>query len=172
MGPLLPSTDYWPVETANSVGAARRLLAEREFDLVVVNSPLPDDPGIGFAGEVCADSSAGVLLLVGQERYEETYYKLLTYGVVTLAKPTAVQMVAQNLRVLCAIRERMRRAERKQLSVEAKMEEIRLINRAKWLLVEKRGLTEPEAHRHLEKQAMDRSISKAEVARRLLQELS
>ena len=170
--PLLPSTDYWPVETVKNIGAARRTLAEREFDLVVVNSPLPDDPGIRFAGEVCTDSDAGVLFLVRQEQYEDIYHKLLTYGVVTLSKPTNAQMVAQNLRVLCAIRERLRRAEKKQLSVEAKMEEIRLMNRAKWLLVEKRGLTEPEAHRYLEKQAMDRCISKREIAQQLLEELS
>ena len=90
--------------------------------------------------------------------------KVVSYGVLTLAKPTGMQMVAQNLRVLCATRERMRQMEAKQATVEERIEEIRLVNRAKWLLIECLGMTEPEAHRYIEKQSMDQRISKREVA--------
>ena len=48
------------------------------------------------------------------------------------------------------------------------MQEIHLLNRAKWLLIEQRGMTEPEAHRFLEKQAMDRCVSKRRIAEELL----
>lgn len=75
-----------------------------------------------------------------------------------------MQMVAQNLRILCATRERMRQMEAKQATVEEKIEEIRLVNRAKWLLIECLGMTEPEAHRYIEKQSMDQRISKREAA--------
>ena len=39
--PLLPMTDYWPVSTVDSVGQARRRLADTEFDIVLINTPLP-----------------------------------------------------------------------------------------------------------------------------------
>lgn len=58
----------------------------------------------------------------------------------------------------------MRQMEAKQATVEEKIEEIRLVNRAKWLLIECLGMTEPEAHHYIEKQSMDRRISKREVA--------
>ena len=61
-------------------------------------------------------------------------------------------------------RERMRQMEAKQATVEERIEEIRLVNRAKWLLIECLGMTEPEAHRYIEKQSMDQRISKREVA--------
>ena len=48
--------------------------------------------------------------------------------------------------------------------MEEKIEEIRLVNRAKWLLIECLGMTEPEAHRYIEKQSMDQRISKREAA--------
>ena len=48
--------------------------------------------------------------------------------------------------------------------MEEKIEEIRLVNRAKWLLIECLSMTEPEAHRYIEKQSMDERISKREVA--------
>ena len=52
------------------------------------------------------------------------------------------------------------------------MQEIQLLNRAKWLLIEQRGMTEPEAHRFLEKQAMDRCVSKRTIAEELLETVS
>lgn len=106
----------------------------------------------------------GVLLLVRNDQFDDIYARVVSYGVLTLAKPTGMQMVAQNLRVLCATRERMRQMEAKQATVEERIEEIRLVNRAKWLLIECLGMTEPEAHRYIEKQSMDQRISKREVA--------
>ena len=101
---------------------------------------------------------------VRNDQFDDIYAKVVSYGVLTLSKPTNMQMVAQNLRILCATRERMRQMEAKQATVEEKIEEIRLVNRAKWLLIECLGMTEPEAHRYIEKQSMDQRLSKREVA--------
>ena len=162
--PLLPVTDYWPVTTAHSNSEARRKILETAFDIVLINAPLPDDFGMRLAIDICTGSGAGVLLMVRSDQFDDIYARVVGYGVLTLSRPTSVQMVAQNLRILCATRERMRRMEEKQTAVEEKIEEIRLVNRAKWLLIECLGMTEPEAHRYIEKQSMDRRISKREAA--------
>ena len=65
---------------------------------------------------------------------------------------------------MAAARERLRSLEKKTISIEDKMEEIRLVNRAKWILIEQLKMTESEAHRHIEKQAMDRCVYKKEIA--------
>ena len=166
--PLLPVTDYWPVTTARSVGEARRRIAETDFDIVLINAPLPDDFGMRLAIDICTNSGAGVLLMVKNDLFNDIYAKVISYGVITLSKPTNLQMVAQNLRILCATRERLRQMEAKQATVEEKIEEMRLINRAKWLLIECLGMTEPEAHRYIEKQSMDERISKREVAENII----
>ena len=44
------------------------------------------------------------------------------------------------------------------------MEEIRRMNQAKWLLIEKQNMSEAEAHRYIEKEAMDTRRSKRDVA--------
>jgi response regulator NasT len=166
--PLLPVTDYWPVTTAASVAEARRRMLNASFDLILVNAPLPDDMGVDFAEEACADSDAGVLLLIRGEIYEETYYKVLSAGVIALPKPTNRQMLSQNLRVLCAIRERLRNMRSKQATVEEKIEELRLVNRAKWLLIECLHMTEPDAHRYITRQAMEQRTSKKEIAESII----
>jgi len=138
------------------------------FDLILVNAPLPDDVGIDFAMESCAGSDAGVLLLIKSELYEETYYKVLPAGVIALPKPTSTQMVSQSLRVLCAIRERLRGVRQHQATVEEKIEELRLVNRAKWLLIECLHMTEPDAHRYITRQAMEERTSKREIAESII----
>ena len=87
----------------------------------------------------------------------------------TLSKPTTMTMVAQSLRVLCATRERLRKVEERQATVEEKIEEIRLVNRAKWLLIQYLSMTETDAHRYIEKQAMDLRTSKRRVAEDIIQ---
>lgn len=166
--PLLPMTDYWPVTTVHSVSEARRRVVDTEFDIVLINAPLPDDFGMRLAIDICTNSGAGVLMLVKNDLFNDIYAKVVGYGVITLSKPTNSQMVAQNLRILCATRERMRQMQARQATVEEKIEEIRLVNRAKWLLIECLSMTEPEAHRYIEKQSMDERISKREVAENII----
>lgn len=168
MEPLLPSTDYWPVVRVKSVAEAQRRLLEGTYDIVIINAPLADDFGLRLAITICTDSSSGVLLLVKNDLYNEIYTKAMPYGVLTLSKPTNSQMIVQSLRVLCATRERLRQMEQKQMSVEKKIEEIRLVNRAKWLLIDCLGMKESDAHRYIEKQAMDLRISKSEVAENII----
>ena len=63
---------------------------------------------------------------------------------------------------------RLRKSEKKALSIEEKMEEIRIVNRAKWLLISELKMDEQGAHRYIEKQAMDRCISKRIVAEEII----
>ena len=169
---LLPSTDFWPVTVVSNINKARRFVLEQSYDLVIVNSPLPDGSGTRFCAELCAQGEAGVLLLVKRELYEETYYDVLPSGVVTLPKPTSLDMLSQSLRVLCAIRERLRSARKKEASLEEKMEELRLLNRAKWLLITTQGMTEDEAHRAITRQAMEKRITKREAAEQIIRSFS
>ena len=144
------------------------MIINTAFDLILVNAPLPDGMGIDFAMSACAESDSGVLLLVKSELYEETYYRVRTAGVITLSKPTSTQTVSQALRVLCAIRERLRGMREHQATVEEKIDELRLVSRAKWLLIECLHMTEPEAHSHITRQAMEQRLSKKEIAESII----
>ena len=166
---LLPNTDFWPVTVAGNLSSARRHGVNAEYDIVIVNAPLPDGLGTDFAVEVSEETDAAVLLLIRHELYEETHAKLLPSGVMVLSKPTNTQMLTQEIRSLCAMRERLRAVRQHQATVEERIEEIRLVNRAKWLLIAHEGLTEPEAHRLISKTAMDRHSSKRAVAQEILQ---
>ena len=166
--PLLPGSDFWPVTAVGSLSRAKRLLLQQSYDLVLVNAPLPDGMGTDFAMKLCAETDAAVALLVRSELYEEVNAGALSSGVVVVSKPTNAQLLTQVIRGLCAMRERLRAMRDRQTTVEEKMEEIRRMNQAKWLLIEREGLTEQEAHQRILKTAMERRISKRQAAEALI----
>ena len=165
---LLPESKYAPVQIVSSVSLAKRVLLERSFDFVFINTPLPDDFGTRFAIEISGNKGTVILLLVRNEVYEEVCDKVTEYGILTLPKPASKQMVAHTLNFMAGIRERLRKLENKSLSMEEKMKEIRLVNRAKWVLIDELKMSEADAHRYIEKQAMDRCVSRREIAEEII----
>ena len=164
---MLPREQYAPVHSVRDAAEARRCILERSYDIIVISAPLPDEFGTRLAQHAADRSGAGVLLMVRAEHYSDISAQATPYGVLTLQKPTSTQMMLQCMELLCATRERIRRMEQKTGSVEEKMAEIRLVNRAKWVLIHQ-GLTEEEAHRQIEKASMDRCVPKRTIAEEIL----
>lgn len=169
---LLSDIKYSPLHIVSSVNAAKRNLSERAYDYVIINSPLPDDVGAELAIEACDSRETVVLLLARAEYHDEIYIKVSEHGVFTLQKPITKLMFDTALGWMGSARERLRKFEKKTLSVQEKMEEIRIVNRAKCLLISELKMDEPAAHRYIEKQAMDRCVSKREIAEGIIRTYS
>ena len=170
--PLLPDSKFDPVRFETSVNAAKRALADRTYDFIVINSPLPDDAGVRFAMDLSGLKTSVALLMVRSDVYTTTYNRVAEYGVYVLPKPTSKPIVSQAIDWMIATRERLKMFEKKTVSTEEKMQEIRIVNRAKWVLIDSLKMTEADAHRYIEKQAMDRCISKREIAEEIIKTYS
>ena len=165
---LLPAGRYDPVHSAFDAAEARRRILESRYDIIVISAPLRDEFGTHLAQHFAENYGAGILLLVKPEYFSDVSAQVTPLGVLTLEKPTSPQLMQQCMELLCGTRERLRRMEQKSASIEDKMAEIRLVNRAKWVLIEKQGMSEQDAHRYIEKQAMDRCVPKRVVAEEIL----
>ena len=88
-----------------------------------------------------------------------------------LSKPLSSSALTQAVRVAAALRARLVKEEKKTETMQKRMDEIRLVNHAKWVLISKLGMDEENAHRFIEKQAMDLRISRREVAENILKTL-
>lgn len=165
---VLNGGSFTPVKSAKSVSEAKRMQLENQFDIVIINTPLTDDFGIEFAEQLCEDSSVGVLLFVKNELFEQVSCKVEDYGVLTFARPGTRQSITQAVRLLAATHNRLAAFEKKAVKLEAKMKEIRLINRAKWLLIDRFNMSEAEAHKYIEKTAMDNCVTRGEIAENII----
>ena len=165
---LLPESHFEPVRFVSSVNAGQRAFSGRSYDFVIVNSPLPDDTGIHFSIDCASSSGTVVLLLVRAEVYDGVRDRVTEHGVFTLSRPFPRPMILTALNWMAGMREKLRKMEKKTISFEEKMEEIRLVNRAKLLLVSQLQMDEPQAHRYIEKQAMDRSVTRKTIAEEII----
>lgn len=166
--PHLPSCEFHPITTVKSVGEARRRCNEQSYDMIIINSPLPDGGEERLAIDLCTATDAGVLLFVKQEQYELTLQKVREHGVLTAGKPTSTAVLRQCIHALTATRERLRQVRTQQQSVEEKIQEIRLVNRAKWLLIQREFRTEEEAHRIIQVRAMEQRTSRSKIAQEII----
>ena len=156
-----------PVVNALSAGEARRLLSSEQYDLIAVNSPLPDDTAVDFCIDA-AQGPSGVMLFVKNDIYEIVSSQCTREGIFVIPKPNTQRNVAQSVTLLCAICERLRKYEKKTRTLREKMDSIRIVNRAKWLLIERLGMTEQDAHGYIEKEAMNRRRTSREIAEEII----
>ena len=169
---MLPESVFSPVVYATDLSSAKRAKAQRHFDFILVNSPLKDGFGSDFAIDSSEAKNTVVLQLVRAELYDEIYARNSSCGVFTLPKPISKQSMINALHWMITTKAKVARLESKAVSIEDKMQEIRLVNKAKWLLIDKQNMAEPEAHRYIEKEAMDRCVPKRTVAEEIIKEYS
>ena len=159
---------YRDIDVRKSASSARRALLEKSYDAALINMPLSDEPGVDLAIDMVTTYPTGVIIVASSEISEDVAEKVTDDGIMVLAKPVSARIVKRAVRLLCALLDKRKKSEKKILTLEEKMEEIRIVNRAKWKLINEQGMSEDDAHRHIGKLAMDRCVSKREVAEEIL----
>ena len=142
-----------------SGGEARRRMDTNDYEVIIINTPLPDEFGHELGTDAVQKTDAGVILLAKTGTAEQIADKLQDFGVLVLGKPFTAASNYKRLAVL--------RAENAKLL--DKIAQLRLVDRAKCYLIEKKGMTETEAHRLIEKGAMDTRRNRGEVAQEILE---
>lgn len=142
------------------------------YDIVVINSPIEDSDGVDVAIKISKETVCGVILIAAVDKASLYGKKSSEYGVVIVSKPINKMLFTQLLGVVRAAQKRYAGLSQENERLRSSLEETKLINRAKILLMQHLSLSEERAHRYIEKQAMDMRISKLEVARRVLKTYS
>ena len=165
---LLPERFYWPVTVLTDAAGARRELLENSYDLVVINTPLPDE----FGHELCADAvektDAGVIFLAKAAAAEQLLTPLSEEGVLLVTKPFSNTFFLQAIHMAAASNHRLLLLRQENQRMQEKLAQVRLVSRAKCCLIELGRMTEAEAHRYIEKKAMDTRRDRAEIAQEIL----
>lgn len=153
---------------ARSSKQARDMLLCRHFALAVVNAPLADDSGLSLAERLLRDSPTQVLLIVKPGAEEFDLQRLMDQGALIVEKPVSQQILLQSLRAMYSSRQRFVSLQQENLRLQEKIDEMKLIDRAKCALIQYLNMTETQAHHYLEKQAMDLRLSKRQVAQSII----
>lgn len=165
---LLPSASFSPIGSVSSIGEAKRTILRSSVDVLIINAPLKDEFGTQFAIQAADTHNMGVLMLVRSEFFGPVSEKAGKFGVLVLSKPVNRVLASQAVGLLAAMRRKVGALEKEASSLQRKMEEIRLVNRAKLVLMEHLNMSEAQAHRYIEKSAMDSCTKRSEVAETII----
>lgn len=165
---MMKAAGYDRIDTVKSGSEARRTIGSRIFELAVIFAPLTDEFGHELSHMISENASAGVILICRSEFADAMKERLSDSGVCVLPKPFSSQAFLSSLRAVESARSRMIGARRENVRLMSKIEEMRLINRAKCTLMLYLKFTEPQAHRYIEKQAMNNRRTRREVALKIL----
>lgn len=158
-----------PVIVASG-GEARRRLGDKDFEVVIINAPLPDEFGHELALHAVEKTHTGVLLLVKNGNAEQIGAKLQERGILVLGKPFSGPQFRQAMQIAASCYRRLDILRAENARLADKNAQLRLVDRAKCYLIEHKGYTEADAHRYIEKQAMDTRRSRGEIAMEILEE--
>lgn len=164
---ILEANDFSEIETVLNGKEARQLSAVRAFDLCIVNTPLPDEFGDVFATDM-AERGTQTMLLVREDIYDASEAKNESKGIFTLPKPLNKGMMVYALKLARAAEWQIKHLAEKNRKLSGQLDDLRILSRAKCLLMQYLKFSENAAHKYIEKQAMDLRMTKVEVAHNIL----
>jgi len=165
---VLASASINNINTVSSAGEARRIFLERDFDIIIIDAPLPDESGEDLARCISAKGLSQVILAVNSEHFNAISSICHNDGILTISKPVDRNIFWSALSLARSVNSRLKRMQEENVKLKQKIDDIRIIDRAKCMLISYLSLTEKEAHRFIEKQAMDLRSTKRAIAEEIL----
>lgn len=157
------------VQIVSDYNEARRMLGERSYNIIIVDS------GDGSETELSIDASnysGTVLLLAPSHLFDQISYRVEGYGIITVTKPFDAFYFYNMIKAAIAVQYKIQVLTSQTSKLKEKMEEIRIVNRAKMLLMQNIQCTEQDAHRLIEKEAMDKCSKKILIAKQIVEKYS
>jgi len=165
---LLHAASIHQISFQESCDSARRLLLKQDFNLVIVNAPLRDESGEIFSRQIASKGVSQVILLVKSEFFDSISAVCEADGVLIISKPMDKIIFWSALSLVKSTQSRIKRIQAENTQLKQKIEDIHIINRAKCILISFMKMSEQEAHRYIEKQAMDMRSTRRIIAEGIL----
>ena len=108
---------------------ARRRMSESDFELIVVNAPLPDEFGHELCITAVEQTDAGVVFLVKAAQAEQLLAPLNEQGVLLLSKPFTTPLFLQAMHMAAAGNHRLQRLRQENARLQDKRRTATLKNR-------------------------------------------
>lgn len=137
-------------------------------DLVVVDYNLKGMNGHELSEVLISEKICPVVALISTAEIQ--YFVNLSQEptFVPLVKPCNKQMLINTINLLIKTSKSIYKLENEVTSLKSSHDQKEIIARAKKLLIENMQLTEEEAHRRIQKQSMDKGISKLKIAEAII----
>ena len=169
---ILRDNGFDVVGEAGDGETAVQLATELRPDLVVMDVRMPQLDGIKAAERLTKDHIAPVVLLTAFSQKELVEQATEAGALAYVVKPFTPADLLPAIEIALARYAQIVALETEVADMVERFETRKLVDRAKGLLNEKMGLSEPEAFRWIQKASMDRRLTMHDVAQAVIEQLS
>lgn len=139
-----------------------------KFDSVIISTPLSDEFGLDLVADIAKNTKNGVVVLAKREIADEVQKKIRFTGAFVLPRPFNKALLVQTIKLAEVAHIGMAKLEEENRQLSQQLSDMKIVNRAKSMLMQYLNLTEEQAHRHIQKQAMDLRKTQRAVAEDIL----
>ncbi len=150
---------------------AVRLVEELRPDVVVMDVKMPKLDGISAAEKINRDQLAPVVLLTAFSQSELVERATEAGALAYVVKPFTPADLLPSIEIAIARFDQLKALEEEVADLAERFETRKLVDRAKGILNDKMGLSEPEAFRWIQKASMDRRLTMQDVAKTIIDQL-
>lgn len=165
---ILVHAGYLVTGEVGDGGAALKVIFQTEPDLVIMDSKLPGVQGLGIIRIIEEHRAAPVILLI--EPHEEGLLEeIKDYWVFgCLPKPLSDVQLLPAIEVALANFKKFAQLVEENKRLKRALEERKLVEKAKGIVMEVKGCSEQEAYKYMRKLSMDKCVPIARVARSIM----
>lgn len=169
---ILQSLGFDSISEISTGNEARRVMrSENAPELIIINTPLSDEFGSELAEATAEEADAKTILLCSGNIANDLADRLSAYDILVLSKPVDRDTLLSGISLLDADTALFTDIDESD-EVLRRINDIRLISKAKSALMKCMKFTEPQAHRYLEKQAMNSRCTRRKAAEKIISDLS
>ena len=169
---ILRDNGFDVVGEAGDGETAVALATDLRPDLVVMDVRMPKLDGIEAAARLSKKQIAPVVLLTAFSQKELVERASEAGAMAYVVKPFTPNDLLPAIEIALARHAQVIALESEVADLVERFETRKLVDRAKGLLNEKMGLTEPEAFRWIQKASMDRRLTMHDVAQAIIEQLA
>ncbi|MGN1120084.1 MAG: ANTAR domain-containing protein [Oscillospiraceae bacterium] len=155
----------WDDQTAESEDMSR-------YDVVIISTPLRSEFGLNYIAQTAKRTSGCIVVLAKTDIAADVQNRIRFTGAFVLPRPFSKSALQQTIRVAQLAKENMTRLEEEKSQLSKQLDDVKAIDRAKCCLIQYLNLTEKQAHRHIQKLAMDSRRPQREIADDILRTYS
>ncbi|MHB1041422.1 MAG: ANTAR domain-containing response regulator [Eubacteriales bacterium] len=147
---------------------ALKVIFQTEPDLIIMDAKLPGAEGLGIVRIIEEHRAAPVILLSASHERDLLEDAKGSWIFAFLVKPLNEAQLFPAIELSLANYKRFLRLEEENKKLKRALESRKLIEKAKGLVMEAKGLREQEAYKYLQKLSMDNCMPIAGVARQII----
>ena len=166
---VLQQNGYSVADVCASSNEMLRRVRMNPPDILLINFDMPDMTGLEAARIVGDENLCSIILLVDSDQREFCNGRVEDHDITMFVKPLNRIALLSAIDTVMQSRRRIRKMSDELFTLKRGMEERKLVERAKGILMKRKSISEAEAYRRIQKMSMDSRVSMKDIAQKIIE---